>query len=275
MRWSSRVLGAVVLALASLGVVCCATGAVGVWVVRPELSRRAETLDARVAAALERASAANEGVRRALKKARADVRRVSKGSAGLGPEPLKNRRVAGLLRKQIQRKVGPNIDDLGGRLARSSAAAVVSASLLHSLQELPLGAAGPLDPNKLGQAADQASQLSAALRKLQAVIGEGDQKATAHEVAAAAAEMDRVLQKCQARSEDWQADLDAARDRQAQLRARLPGWLLLGAVAVTVLCAWVGVSQVSLAAHAWKWLRAPGGCHSAHPSVSGASGPAV
>jgi hypothetical protein len=258
MRWSRHALGAVVLALASLGVIGCATGAVGVWVVRPELSRRAETLDARVAAALERASAANEGVRHALKKARADVRRVSTGSAGLGPEPRKNRRVAGLLRKQIQRKVGPNIDDLGGRLARSSAAAVVAASLLHGLQELPLGAAGPLDPNKLGQAADQASQLSTALRKLQAVIGEGDQEATAHEVAAAAAQMDRVLQKCQARSEDWQSDLDAARDRQARLRERLPGWLLLGAVVVTVLCVWVGVSQVSLAAHAWKWLRVPG-----------------
>ena len=260
MRWSRRVLGAVVLVLSSLGVLCCATGAVGVWVVRPELSRRAETLDARIDAALQRASTANEGVRRALQKARADVRRVSKGSADLGPEPRKNRRVAGLLRKQIQRQVGPRIDDLGGRLARSSTAAVAVASLLQSLQELPLGAADPIDPNKLGRAADQASQLSAALRKLQAVIGKGDQEAVAREVAAAAVQMDRVLQKCQARSADWQSDLDAARERQARLRERLPGWLLLGTVAGTVLCAWVGLSQVSLAAHAWKWLRAPRAC---------------
>jgi hypothetical protein len=255
MRWSRRALGAVVLALSSLGVVCCATGAVGVWVARRELSRRAETLDARVAVALERSSAANEGVRRALEKARADVRRVSKESAGLVPQPKENRRAAGLLRKQILSQVGPHIDDLGGQLATSSAAATAVASLLQSLQELPLGDAGPI----LGRAADQASQLSAALRKLQAAIGEGDE-AAGREVAAAAAEMDRVLQKCQATTEDWQSDLDAARERQARLRARLPGWLVLGAVAVTALGAWVGVSQVSLAAHAWKWLRAPGAC---------------
>jgi hypothetical protein len=259
MRWFRRVVGAIVLVLSSLGVVCCATGAVGVWVVRPELSGRAETLDARVAVALERASTANEGLLRALKKARADVRRVSKESAGLVPGP-KNRRVAGLLRKQVERRVGPHIDDLGGRLAKSSAAAVAVASLLQSFQEQPLGDTGRIDPDKLARAADQTSQLSGSLRKLQAVLGKGDQEAGGREVAAAAAEMGRVLEKCQATLEDWQADLDAARQRQDHLRAHLPGWLWLGAVAVTVLCTWVGVSQVSLAAHAWKWLRAPAAC---------------
>ena len=253
-------LGAVVLALSSLGVLCCTAGAVAVWVARGELSRRAERIDARVAVALERASAANQGLLRALEKARADVRRVSQEAAGLVPGARKNRRAAGLLRKQVQRQVGPKIDALGGRLATSSAAAVAVAALLEGLQELPPGAAGRLDPDRLGRAAGQASQLSAALGKLQAALGEGDEEVTGREVAAAADRVGGVLQKCQATAEDWQSDLGAARERQARLQARLSGWLLLGAVAGTALCVWVGVSQVSLAAHAWKWLRESGAC---------------
>jgi hypothetical protein len=260
MRLLRRALGAVVLALSSLGALCCAAGAVGAWVARSDLSRRAETINARLAGALERASTANQGVLRALEKARVDVQRVRTESAGLAPGPTKNRRAAGLLRKQVQRQVGPNIDELGGRLAASSAAAVAVAALLEGLQERPPGAAGHLDPDKLGRAADQASQLSAALRKLQAALGEDGEEAVGREVAAAADRIDGVLQKCQATAEEWQSDLDAARERQARLRARLPGWLLLGALAVTALCAWVGLSQVSLAAQAWKWLRAPRAC---------------
>src|SRR5438270_6074518 len=139
MRSLCRVLGAVVLVLSSLGALCCAAGVVGVWVAWSDLSLRAEKIDARVGVALERASAANQSVLRALEKARAEMRRVSQESAGLVPGAKTNRRAAGLLRKQVQRQVGPKMDELGGRLATSSDAAVAVSALLEVLQELSSG----------------------------------------------------------------------------------------------------------------------------------------
>jgi hypothetical protein len=62
------------------------------------------------------------------------------------------------------------------------------------------------------------------------------------------------LEKCQATVDDWQSDLDAAREKMARLNGRILGWLTLAAVTVTVLSGWGAVSQMSLAAHAWKWF---------------------
>jgi hypothetical protein len=98
--------------------------------------------------------------------------------------------------------------------------------------------------------------VSAALQRLQAAVGDGDKEATEREVSDASGEVESVLQKCQRTVDDWQSDLDAAREELARVQAAALGWLTLGAVAVSALCAWVGVSQVSLFAHAWGWCRA-------------------
>jgi hypothetical protein len=255
MRFLGRIFGALPLVLSAVGIVGCAAGIIAIWVGRPAVARRVEQVDARLAAGIERASTATRDVQSALEKARADVGRVGKESSGLGTDPAKDRLTAGVLRNLIDRKVGPNINDLGGRLATMSDAAVAAASLLRSAQELPLGSATRFDPDKLERATEQASQLSAALQKLQTTIGEGDKTASEREVAAAASGIDLVLQRCQATVDDWQAYLDAAREDLAYFEAHVSGWLMVAAIAGTVLCAWVGLGQISLFAHAWKWFR--------------------
>ena len=254
MRFLGRILGAFFLVLSTVGTICCAAGIIGVWIGRPAVAQRVEKFDARLGAAMQRASSATQEVQRALSKARADVDSVGKESAGLGTDPAKDRAKAGLMRNMIDRQLGPNINNLGGRLAVLSDASVAAASLLRSVQELPFARAGPIDPDKLERATEQASQLSAALRKLQATIGEGDKTVGEREVTGAANGVDLVLQRCQATVEDWHSDLDAAHEALAYFEAHVSGWLMFAAIAGTVLCAWVGVGQISLFAHAWKWL---------------------
>jgi hypothetical protein len=168
---------------------------------------------------------------------------------------MKDRAKVGLLRNMIDRQLGPNINNLGGRLVTLSDASVAVASLLRSVQELPLGQARHVDPDKLERATEQASQLSSALQKLQATIGEGDKTAGESEVAAATNGVDLVMQRCQVTLDDWQSDLDAAHDALAYFEAHVSRWLTLATIAGTVLCAWIGVGQISLFVHAWKWLR--------------------
>jgi hypothetical protein len=251
-----RIVAVMVLLLSAAGALCCLAGGVGVWVFRQAASEKVNTIAARLDVGLQRASVANQNVRRALEKASADVGRASKESADLSGDKAKSRRAAGVLRRSLRQDVLPGVNDLGGRLATCSDAAVAVSSLLGSFQEPTPGQAGRIHPDKLDRLAGQASQVSAAMQRLQAAVGDGDKGATETEVVDASIEVAAVLQRCQQTVDDWQADLDAAREDLPRVKAEALGWLTLGAVAVSLLCAWVGVSQVSLFAHAWGWCRA-------------------
>jgi hypothetical protein len=255
MKLLRRVVGAIVLILATVGIVCCVAGIVGVWNLRADVARKVEVLDARVEVGMKRVSAAIHSVQLALQKARDDVQRVSKASVDLGAEPERKRFIGGVLRMLIHQELGPKINDLGGRLATFSDTAVAVVAMLESFQEVPLDQGNGINPDKLKRVTDHAAQLSAALQKLQAMVGEGDGEFAPQEVVAAANEVNLILQRCEETVNYWESELDAARQEVARLKARIPVWLTWAAVAVTVLLAWGVVSQMSLVAHAWKWFR--------------------
>jgi hypothetical protein len=52
----------------------------------------------------------------------------------------------------------------------------------------------------------------------------------------------------------WETDLEDGRVDLTDGKVQVYRWLLFGAIGGTVVCAWVGASQVSLIAHAWKWV---------------------
>src|SRR5262249_38277361 len=153
----------------------------------------------------------------------------------------KGRLATGIVRRMIRQEAGPKVNEVSGRLDTFSDAAVAVSSLLESLQGFPLAETGRLRPEQVERLSGQASRLSAALQQLQAVVGDGDGPAGEQEVAAAAGEVERVLQRCQAVVDEVKADLDAARDELPRLEARILGWMLLTAIAVTVVCAWGAV----------------------------------
>ena len=253
MKLLRRLLGAIVFLLSAVGFVCCVAGIVGSWKAQQEASQKVETISTRLDDALQRLSDANQRVEEALKKARADVERVNKKSADLDGGPEKNRLTTVLLRGMLQKEAGPKIYDLGGRLATFSDAAIVVSSLLRSLEEVGVGHSSRLDPDDLERTAKRASELSTGLQKLQGTLREGDNPTDEKEVVAAGKNVDRLLQKCEETVKAWQTDLDDARKELPPLKAKILGWLLFAAIGMTVVFAWVGLSQMSLFAHGWKW----------------------
>ena len=94
MRLLRRLVGAVVLLLSAVGTACCVVGIIGIWMFYQSVSEKVQTVAARLDVALERVSAANQNVGRAVEKARADVDSVSKESADLGSAGEKGRRAS-------------------------------------------------------------------------------------------------------------------------------------------------------------------------------------
>jgi hypothetical protein len=254
MRLLRRFGGVVVLVLSAAGIIACVSGVIGVWVLYPRLSDKAETILSRLDVGLQRVSTANQNVRRVIENARADVAAVNKESASLGGGGEGNRRASRTLRAVI-RQAAPNIDDLGGRLATLSDGAVAASSLLESIQEVPTAPRLRLDPDSLKRRADEAQQLSASLRRLTAALDEDEDEVSRRDVAAKASEVDRFLEKCEAVVIGWQSDLDAASDDLPRVRAQIVSWLSYLAIAMTLVFVWVAVSQISLFGRALEWLK--------------------
>jgi methyl-accepting chemotaxis protein len=258
MRSLRRFGGIMVLVLSVVGIIGCASGIIGVWVFYPGVSEKVQTTSDRLDKGLERLSAANQNVRSAIERARAEVATVRKESADLGGGGDKGRRASRALRTVIQQMAAPNIDALGGRLDALSDAAAAISSVLESFQELPTGPRVRVEPDLLRRRADETQQLSASLRRLGATLGDGENETSSRGAAAAASEVDQVLQKCQMAVDSWQSDLDAGRADLARVSTRMPSWLRYLAITMTVLFVWAGAGQISLLGRAREWLKRAG-----------------
>jgi len=254
MRSLRRFAGAIVVVLSLATIIACVAGIVGIWICYPRVSEKVETISARLDAGLERVSSANQNVRGALERARADMAAVNKESADLGGGE-KGRLASRTLRSVIQRQAARNIDDLGGRLATLSDAAVAVSSLLESFEELPIGSKVQADPDMLNGRAEEARRLSASLRKLEAALGDEGKETSSREVAATTSEVAHFLENCQATLDGWQSDLDTAREDLTRINAQIVRWQPWVAIALTILLAWVAAGQISLLAHSLKWVK--------------------
>jgi outer membrane murein-binding lipoprotein Lpp len=253
MRWLLRLVGLIVLLLSAVGIVACLAVAGGVWWAEQKAAQKVETTSTRLDAGVERLSSATENVRDALQKARKDVAEVNKQAGGVRAGGEGDQATNRLVRRLIQERVGPELNNLDGRLATVADVSVAVASLLRSLREMPAGQATGITPEDMENASRRATELSAALKTLQDRVGQGDDAADAREVALAGKNVEEVLERCEATVEDWQSHLKAAHEELPDLKARVLRWLLLGSVVVTVLAAWFTLAQSSLFVHAWKW----------------------
>jgi hypothetical protein len=84
MRLLRRFCEVMVLLLSAVGIIGCASGIICVWIFYPSICDKAQTISSRLDVGLQRVSAANQNVRRAIERARADVATASKESADVG-----------------------------------------------------------------------------------------------------------------------------------------------------------------------------------------------
>ena len=253
MRLLPRFGRAMVLLFSTVSVFCCVTGAIGVWIFCQHASRKVQNITARLDVGLERASVANQNVQRAVGNARAEVAKVGKESTDPGGGSERSRGASRALRTLIQQQVGPNLDDLSGRLATLSDTSVAVSALLQSFQLA--GRSGRIKPDQLERWGDEAQQLAGKLRRLEAVVGNGEKADAGKEIVAATSEVDLILEKCRARMDVWQADLEAVRDELRQAKEEILSCLTPAAIVGTLLCLWMAAGQISLFAQGRRWCK--------------------
>jgi hypothetical protein len=250
-----RVGGVFVLLLSFVGIIGCVAGIIAIWVFSQRLPERAQRVTDRLESGLERVSVAGQNIQSAMARARTDMANIDKESANLSERGEKNRRASRAIRTILQQNARPDLDDLTGRLATLSDAAVAVTSLMQSFQEISPGRVSPIDPGDLNRRADDVQQISSTLRRLEAAVGDGEKDTSQRDVEGATSDVDSVLQRCQAGLENWQSDLTSIRADVARVREQAPRWMIYVAVAVTVLCLWMGAGQLSLFGRALRWCQ--------------------
>ena len=111
-----RLLGILVLLLSTVCFIGCIAAIVGAWTARRDLAEKTRTVFGRLDVGLERASAANRNVGRALEKARADVAWFEKELDDF--EKGETHRPPGAARRLIWQELG------GAKLSSAPAAAL-------------------------------------------------------------------------------------------------------------------------------------------------------
>jgi hypothetical protein len=255
MRFLRRLGGAITLLLSAVAIICCVAGILSIWIFYQRVSEKVQTISVRLDDGLERASTATQNTQRALEKARAAVANVDKESADVGGGGEKGRRASRALRTVIQQQAGPNLDDLGGRLATLSDVAAAVSSLLQSFQDVSSERSLRVNPEQLKRRADEAQKLSATLRRLEETIGDGDREGSGQEVTVTTSSVDRVLKLCQTSVDDWQSDVDGVRADLERVKAQTLRWMLCGAITLTFLLGWVALGQISLFGRALRWCK--------------------
>lgn len=250
-----RVLGAMVLFLSTLGIICSIAGVLGIWMFHQAVYEKVTNIADRLEDGLERATVANQKVQRALDRAHASMDEVNKESVRKGGRDEKSRRTTSTLRALVRRQVEPSINDLGIRLDTLSDTATVLSSLIQSFQEIAPSLHDRIYPEKLEGWTDQMTQLSTTLRRLKTVVGDNDKESNGGEIATACSGVDLALQRCQAKMDDWQSGVETVREGVRGLKAQALGWLALAAITVSSVCLWAAISQISLFAHALSWCR--------------------
>lgn len=250
-----RFVGFSVMILAAVMLIACFVGIFQVWAYRQKAINLIQEVSQKLEGGIQRATAAGKNVQSALDLARANVAAVNQQSSKRNDNGEMNRFEADILRGMIQRQVGPSINDLGGRLAVMSDAAIAVSSLLRNLHFAPTSDFGRIDDSRQTQWANQASLLAVKLQQLQGVVGNGDRQATDKDITDATREVELVLQLCQSTLADWLSELAEASARLPIAKSETMYWLHAGAIIITIVCVWVAISQVSLFVHGWGWLR--------------------
>jgi hypothetical protein len=250
-----RLSGAILLFFSSIGTLCCALVIVGIWVGQQKASQKIQGVSDRLDTGLQRASMANQNVRRALDKAVADVRSVDEKAAELRGGGDKGARAARAVRTLIQQKAAPDVDDLGGRLDMLADAAAVASSLLQTVREVAPERGIPIDSDQLKQRAGEAQRVAVLLHHLENAMDDENQPASNEEMKDTMSQVELVLQNCQETVDHWQEQIDSIREDLANITRKTINWLTFAAIGVTVIFAWVGLGQICLFARGLRWLR--------------------
>lgn len=249
MRPLRRLLAALLGLLGATGTVFCVAGVVGTWVLRADLTARADRVFDRVETRL--GPAREELVRAAdrLRQVRREVEEVERREAEPAAAPAAKRRRA-VVPKATAKSASSQFGQARQAVVSATEVGLVADGVLDVLAELPAAERVGLDTARLRDASAQLSDLIRTAERLSAALPR------------AADDPDDPVADLGDRVGRVASTLDEATAHMGDAHARVADWhhrtvraLTLAAVVLTALFVWVGLGQVCLLTRWWSGRR--------------------
>jgi hypothetical protein len=256
MKVCKRILAGLVLLLSVLGLVLSLAGGVGVWVVKPPVTAKATHVFERIEAALELADQGLDHVNQSLANAADRLESIRAEQRRLSEEPQRGNAARRLMARTVQQRIAPELGDAHEKLHTVAEAAVVANSVLEDLGNFPLLSASGLDVESLAEMNRRLSQVESSAWELSRLFGEQELDADA-----AGAELSRIQQALKTMREwidEYESRVTEVRQRTEELKSKTLRWITPAAILISLVCFWIGLSQVSLMCHAWSWWKHAG-----------------
>lgn len=260
----TRVIGLGTVLLSVLGLLLCLAGIVGVWMVKSRVKAIGNAAFSAADDSLGFVNAKIDRVKQALDKSRQRVGWISKAAERLRDEKASARKECESLLQALdevfqQLKVAESWLDschaVASGVSRVSEA-VVSSEYATSHED----SAGIAIAKRMQELSDSVADVLAKVQIVrQKLVDLRDTGKLAREVVAAVvahvADLDGKLANLSARLEKFDNKVTQTKVSVVAVHRRLHWWIRIAAVALTVLMAWFGISQIGMIRCGWRCLH--------------------
>jgi hypothetical protein len=261
MRACIRILAVLTILLSTAGLLVSLAGGAGVWVVKGPVTDKATKTFGRVEAKLDVAAQGLEQVKTSLDRAVERLAAAREEQRQLTRTPGKVGMAQRLLARTLQQRLAPEVGNASEKLHTVAEAAVVVNTVLEDLGNFPLLSEAGLDLDGLTELNGRLAEVAPRAWELSRLFGEA---APGPDADTQLSRIDRALKAMRASVAGYELQVAQVRGRTEELKSRTLPWITPAAVAVSLVCFWVALSQLSLLCHAWSWCRDPGR-HSPRP----------
>jgi hypothetical protein len=258
MRTCKRILAAIVLPLSMAGLLLSVAVGVAVWIVKEPVRARATQVFERIEGALDVADGGLTQVKASLRRAAERLDTVRAEQRKLAQQPRRSDALRRMLARTVQQRVAPELGNAQEQLHTMAEAAVAVNSVLEDLGNLPFLSAAGLDSDQLTEMNGRLSRVAPAAWELSRLLGEQGPGGEAGSAETELSRIDRALKALQGLLADYDAQLKQVRQRTEALKSRTLSWITPAAIIISVVCFWIGLSQISLICHALSWWKQAG-----------------
>jgi predicted nucleic acid-binding Zn-ribbon protein len=259
-----RFLGLLVVILGLVGATLSVVGIGFVWVARTRWTPKLVHLAGEVQKALafveehlQQAEAAIDGTSQRLATVRESVQSLAKG----GPERQKVTAIIETLDEQVFSRF-ERVRTLVGASQTTARAAEGSLTLVNSLPLVSVfrEKAGEALAGKIENAARGLTEVSDRLAQTRAALQtlsdpDADVRELVADVTARIGGIEGKLRETRELLDKYGPTIPETNAKLARLQERIPFWMTIGAIGLSLLLVWLAAAQVSLLVHGWGWSR--------------------